>query len=97
MACVVIYEALSPEEHTKERTLFYEGAMRRAFPRDSRVKFLWAYLVFKFFFSPFLSASVVCKLVSIHFPCFVHGRCPLKGVSHISLYSCFVGSYSVFS
>lgn len=97
VACVIIHEALSPEEHTKERTLFYEAAIHRVFPRDSWVKFLRAYLIFKFFSSPFLSASVVCKPVSIHFPCFVHGRCPLKGVSHVSLYSCFVGSYSVFS
>lgn len=53
---------------------------------------------FQILFLPsFLSASVVCKLVYIHFPCFVHGRCPLKRVSQISLYSCFVGSYSVFS
>lgn len=40
VACVIIYEALSPEEHTKERTLFYEGAIHRVFPRDSWVKFL---------------------------------------------------------
>lgn len=52
------------EEHTKERTLFYEGAIHRVFPRDSWVKFSWAYLIFKFCCCPLSSLGTECPNLS---------------------------------
>lgn len=69
-------------------TVFLQAAIHQLFffpPRDS-----WVIVLFRFSDVLFLPVSVPLHSVRTC-PVLVHGRWPLKRVSPISLYSCFVG------
>lgn len=98
VACVIIYWALSSWRTHERKNIVLLGSNSSGFSQRLLGQVFIGLFDFQILFPPFSSQwAIVSKLVYIYFPCFVHGRCPLKRVSQISLYSCFVGSYSVFS
>lgn len=98
VACVIIYWALYSWRTHERKNIVLLGSNSSGFSQRLLGQVFIGLFDFQILFPPFSSQwAIVSKLVYIYFPCFVHGRCPLKRVSQISLYSCFVGSYSVFS